>query len=66
MRKYLQDQVLPTEGTTCGYRWGWPLGLELAAALKNRNVNISIIQRAPRFNGRQLGPIASSTIGKML
>ena len=40
------------------------LGLELAAALKKININISIIQRAPRLMERQLDPVSSKLLAE--
>ncbi|MBW8243622.1 molybdopterin-dependent oxidoreductase [Muricauda oceani] len=43
---------------------GGLLGLELAAALKKININISIIQRAPRLMERQLDPVSSKLLAE--
>ncbi|MCM4153114.1 NAD(P)H-nitrite reductase [Arenibacter sp. N53] len=64
LRKYLQDTGLPPEEQHVVIVGGGLLGLELAAALKNRNVNISIVQRAPRLMERQLDRIASRLLAE--
>ena len=64
LRKYLEDTGLPSEEQHVVIVGGGLLGLELAAALKNRNVNISIIQRAPRLMERQLDRIASRLLAE--
>ncbi len=64
LRKYLQDTGLSAEEQHVVIVGGGLLGLELAAALKKRNVNISIIQRAPRLMERQLDRIASRLLAE--
>ncbi|PCJ82552.1 MAG: NAD(P)H-nitrite reductase [Bacteroidetes bacterium] len=64
LRTYLQDTELPVEEQHVVIVGGGLLGLELAAALKKRNVNISIVQRAPRLMERQLDRIASRLLGE--
>lgn len=64
LRKYLQDTGLPLTGQHVVIVGGGLLGLELAAALKKRDVNISIIQRAPRLMERQLDRIASRLLAE--
>lgn len=64
LRKYLLDTGLPVEEQHVVIVGGGLLGLELAAALKKRNVNISIVQRAPRLMERQLDRIASRLLGE--
>ncbi len=64
LRKYLQNTGLPVEEQHVVIVGGGLLGLELAAALKKRNVNISIIQRAPRLMERQLDNIASRLLAE--
>ncbi|MET7029461.1 molybdopterin-dependent oxidoreductase [Sediminicola luteus] len=64
LRKYLQNTGLPVEEQHMVIVGGGLLGLELAAALKKRNVNISIIQRAPRLMERQLDNIASRLLAE--
>jgi ferredoxin-nitrate reductase len=64
LRKYLQDTGLPVSEQHVVIVGGGLLGLELAAALKKRNVNISIIQRAPRLMERQLDRIASRLLAE--
>ncbi|MEB8328025.1 molybdopterin-dependent oxidoreductase [Flavobacteriaceae bacterium KMM 6897] len=64
LRKYLQNTGLPIEEQHVVIVGGGLLGLELAAALKKRNVNISIIQRAPRLMERQLDNIASRLLAE--
>lgn len=64
LRKYLQETGLPAEEQHVVIVGGGLLGLELAAALKRRNVNISIIQRAPRLMERQLDRVASRLLAE--
>ncbi len=64
LRKYLQNTGLPVEEQHVVIVGGGLLGLELAAALKKRNVNISIIQRAPRLMERQLDNVASRLLAE--
>ncbi len=64
LRKYLQDTGLPANQQHVVIVGGGLLGLELAAALKKRNINISIIQRAPRLMERQLDDIASRLLAQ--
>lgn len=64
LRSYLQKTGLPYEEQHVIIVGGGLLGLELAAALKKRNIRISIIQRAPRLMERQLDPIASRLLAQ--
>lgn len=64
LRRYLQATGLPAQEQHVIIVGGGLLGLELAAALKKKNVNISIIQRAPRLMERQLDNIASRLLGE--
>ena len=64
LRKYLQDTGLPPEEQHVVIVGGGLLGLELAAALKKKNINISIVQRAPRLMERQLDNIASRLLAE--
>lgn len=64
LRTYLQDTGLPDSEQHVVIVGGGLLGLELAAALKKKNVNISIIQRAPRLMERQLDNIASRLLAE--
>lgn len=64
LRHYLQETGLPNKEQHVVIVGGGLLGLELAAALKKININISIIQRAPRLMERQLDPIASRLLAE--
>jgi ferredoxin-nitrate reductase len=64
LRKYLQQTGLPEEEQHVVIVGGGLLGLELAAALKKKNINISIIQRAPRLMERQLDRVASRLLAE--
>ena len=64
LKKYLQGTELPPEQQHVVIVGGGLLGLELAAALKKINVNISIIQRAPRLMERQLDIVASRLLAE--
>lgn len=59
LKRYLQETGLPNEEQHVVIVGGGLLGLELAAALKKKHINISIVQRAPRLMERQLDPISS-------
>ncbi|BFP41185.1 hypothetical protein FGF1_20300 [Flavobacteriaceae bacterium GF1] len=64
LKNYLKGTGLPNEEQHVVIVGGGLLGLELAAALKKKNVNISIIQRAPRLMERQLDPISSRLLAE--
>lgn len=64
LRQYLQDSGLPPEEQHVAIVGGGLLGLELAAALKKKDIRISIIQRAPRLMERQLDSIASRLLAE--
>ncbi|MEP0214017.1 MAG: molybdopterin-dependent oxidoreductase [Cellulophaga sp.] len=64
LKKYLQETGLPNNEQHVVIVGGGLLGLELAAALKKINVNISIIQRAPRLMERQLDNVASRLLAQ--
>lgn len=64
LKKYLAETGLPPMEQHVVVIGGGLLGLELAAALKKINVNISIIQRAPRLMERQLDPISSRLLAE--
>ncbi|MBC6996942.1 nitrate reductase [Cytophaga sp. FL35] len=64
LRSYLQKTGLPEEEQHVVIVGGGLLGLELAAALKKRKVQISIIQRAPRLMERQLDRVASNLLAQ--
>ena len=64
LKKYLGETGLPNEEQHVVIVGGGLLGLELAAALKKINVNISIIQRAPRLMERQLDSVASRLLAQ--
>ncbi len=64
LKTYLAQTNLPANEQHVVIIGGGLLGLELAAALKKIDVNISIIQRAPRLMERQLDPIASRLLAE--
>jgi len=64
LKQYLQKTNLPAEEQHVVIVGGGLLGLELAAALKKININISIVQRAPRLMERQLDSIASRLLAE--
>ncbi|MDV7137299.1 molybdopterin-dependent oxidoreductase [Maribacter sp. TH_r10] len=64
LRQYLQNTGLPSEKQHVVIVGGGLLGLELAAALKKININISIVQRAPRLMERQLDSVASRLLAE--
>ncbi|AIM59616.1 NAD(P)H-nitrite reductase [Cellulophaga lytica] len=64
LKKYLNETGLPNNAQHVVIVGGGLLGLELAAALKKINVNISIIQRAPRLMERQLDNVASRLLAQ--
>ena len=64
LKSYLQETGLPSEEQHVVIVGGGLLGLELAAALKKMQVNISIVQRAPRLMERQLDRVASRLLAE--
>lgn len=64
LKDYLSKTELPTNEQHVVIVGGGLLGLELAAALKKININISIIQRAPRLMERQLDPVSSKLLAE--
>ena len=64
LKQYLNQTGLAATEQHVVIVGGGLLGLELAAALKKINVNISIIQRAPRFMERQLDNVASRLLAE--
>ncbi|NER16309.1 nitrate reductase [Spongiivirga citrea] len=64
LRHYLKQTDLPAEKQHVVIVGGGLLGLELAAALKKININISIVQRAPRLMERQLDRVASNLLAE--
>lgn len=64
LRYYLKKTGLPAEKQHVVIVGGGLLGLELAAALKKININISIVQRAPRLMERQLDSVASRLLAE--
>jgi len=64
LKQYLQRTGLSPEKQHVVIVGGGLLGLELAAALKKINLNISIVQRAPRLMERQLDRIASRLLAE--
>ncbi|SDE74076.1 ferredoxin-nitrate reductase [Cellulophaga baltica] len=64
LKTYLRETGLQNEEQHVVIVGGGLLGLELAAALKKIQVNISIIQRAPRLMERQLDDVASKLLAQ--
>ena len=64
LREYLKNTGLPENEQHVVIVGGGLLGLELAASLKKKNINITIIQRAPRLMERQLDRIASTLLAE--
>ena len=64
LKNYLNNTGLPTNKQHVVIVGGGLLGLELAASLKKKNINITIIQRAPRLMERQLDRIASELLAE--
>ena len=64
LRRYLQETGLEPGDQHVVIVGGGLLGLELAAALSKRDINISIIQRAPRLMERQLDRVASQLLAE--
>ncbi|TYA86148.1 FAD-dependent oxidoreductase, partial [Seonamhaeicola marinus] len=61
-KAYLDATGLPPEEQHVAIVGGGLLGLELAAALKHKNVKITIIQRASRLMERQLDKVSSKLL----
>ncbi|SDW44054.1 ferredoxin-nitrate reductase [Lutibacter oricola] len=64
LKTYLEKTGLPENEQHVAIVGGGLLGLELAASLKKKNINITIIQRAPRLMERQLDRIASTLLAE--
>ncbi|WP_420402027.1 molybdopterin-dependent oxidoreductase [Flagellimonas sp.] len=64
LKRYLMETGLPAAEQHVVIVGGGLLGLELAASLKKIDINISIIQRAPRLMERQLDPVASRLLAE--
>lgn len=64
LKSYLENTGLPQEEQHVVIVGGGLLGLELAAALNKRKVNITIIQRASRLMERQLDRVASRLLAQ--
>ncbi|MUH38334.1 NAD(P)H-nitrite reductase, partial [Zobellia amurskyensis] len=64
LKQYLQKTGLPATEQHVVIVGGGLLGLELAAALKKIDINISIVQRAPRLMERQLDRVASRLLAE--
>ncbi|WP_298882946.1 nitrate reductase [uncultured Polaribacter sp.] len=63
-KTYLDNTGLPPEEQHVVIVGGGLLGLELAAAMKHKNVKITIVQRASRLMERQLDKISSKLLSK--
>ena len=61
-KAYLDATGLPPEEQHVVIVGGGLLGLELAAAMKHKNVKITIVQRASRLMERQLDKISSKLL----
>lgn len=61
-KSYLDNSGLPPEDQHVVIVGGGLLGLELAAAMKHKNVKITIVQRASRLMERQLDKISSKLL----
>jgi ferredoxin-nitrate reductase len=61
-KQYLDNTGLPPEEQHVVIVGGGLLGLELAAAMKHKNVKITIVQRASRLMERQLDKISSKLL----
>ncbi|TYA78469.1 nitrate reductase [Seonamhaeicola marinus] len=61
-KAYLDNTGLPPEEQHVAIVGGGLLGLELAAALKHKNVKVTIVQRASRLMERQLDTISSKLL----
>ena len=64
LKNYLKNTGLPENEQHVVIVGGGLLGLELAASLKKKQINITIIQRAPRLMERQLDRIASTLLSE--
>ena len=64
LKNYLKNTGLPENEQHVAIVGGGLLGLELAASLKKKNINITIIQRAPRLMERQLDRISSTLLAE--
>jgi ferredoxin-nitrate reductase len=64
LKKYLEDTGLAPEEQHVVLVGGGLLGLELAAALKHKNIKITIVQRASRLMERQLDRISSKLLAE--
>ncbi len=64
LKQYLSESGLPPSEQHVVIVGGGLLGLELAASLKKIDINISIIQRAPRLMERQLDAVASRLLAE--
>ncbi|WP_100612711.1 nitrate reductase [Confluentibacter lentus] len=61
-KAYLEQTGLPPESQHVTIVGGGLLGLELAAALKHKNIQITIIQRSSRLMERQLDKVSSKLL----
>src|SRR5690606_9780526 len=61
-KAYLESTNLPPEAQHVAIVGGGLLGLELAAALKHKNIKVTIIQRSSRLMERQLDNVSSKLL----
>ncbi|WP_111310046.1 nitrate reductase [Confluentibacter sediminis] len=61
-KTYLENTNLPPEAQHVTIVGGGLLGLELAAALKHKNIQITIIQRSSKLMERQLDKVSSKLL----
>ena len=64
LRAHLESTGLPANKQHTVIIGGGLLGLELAASLKKKNINVTIIQRASRLMERQLDRVASRLLAE--
>ncbi|MHA7057943.1 molybdopterin-dependent oxidoreductase [Aquimarina sp. M1] len=64
LKKYLDETYLPEKEQHVTIVGGGLLGLELAAALRKKDIKITIVQRGNRLMERQLDPVASRLLAE--